>query len=144
MFFHNFFFFILIKSDKHVDTTDLFNKWFVLGLRNLNPFNKHVGLVLTLIAKYSRVYTIQTQYANTNYQFKPNTQTQFIIPSVNAHIAQSQDHLTWSHLIGPSLMSSIIAFVQDLFSGWEPSMIIMSLISMTHPLYGHFGKAILH
>ena len=34
------FFFILIKSDKQVDTTDPFNKWVMLGLRNLDPFNK--------------------------------------------------------------------------------------------------------
>ena len=39
-----FYFFILIKFDKQVDLTDLFNKWFMLGLRNSNPFNKHVRL----------------------------------------------------------------------------------------------------
>ena len=42
------YFFILIKSDKQVDTTDLFNKWVVLGLMNLAPFNNHVWLVLTI------------------------------------------------------------------------------------------------
>ena len=47
------FFFILIKYDKQVDITDPFNKWVVLGLRNLDPFNKQVGLVLTYIVKYS-------------------------------------------------------------------------------------------
>ena len=57
LFFHNFFFFILIKYNKQVDTTDPFNKWIVLGLRNLDPFNKHVGLVLTYIVEYSRVDT---------------------------------------------------------------------------------------
>ena len=30
-----------------------FNKWVVLGLRNLDPFNKHVGLILTYIVEYS-------------------------------------------------------------------------------------------
>ena len=39
-----FYFFILIKFDKQVDMTDLFNKWFMLGLRNSNIFNKHVRL----------------------------------------------------------------------------------------------------
>ena len=46
------FFFILIKSDKQVDTIDPFNKWVILGLRNLDPFNKHAGLVLTHIVRY--------------------------------------------------------------------------------------------
>ena len=32
---------------------DLFNKWVVLGLRNLDSFNKHIGLVLTYIVEYS-------------------------------------------------------------------------------------------
>ena len=41
------FFSILIKSDKQVDTIDLFNKCVVLGLRN-----KYVGLVLTYIVRY--------------------------------------------------------------------------------------------
>ena len=48
-----FIFFILIKFDKQVDTTNPFNKWVVLGLRNLDSFNKHVGLVLTYIVEYS-------------------------------------------------------------------------------------------
>ena len=47
------FFFIFIKSNKQVDTTDLFNKWVGLGLRNLDPFNKYVGLVLTNVVEYS-------------------------------------------------------------------------------------------
>ena len=46
-------FFILIKSDKQVDTTDPFNKWVILELRNLDLFNKHVRLVLTYIIGYS-------------------------------------------------------------------------------------------
>ena len=33
--------------------TDFFNKYVVLGLRNLDPFNKHVGLVLTQIVRFS-------------------------------------------------------------------------------------------
>ena len=33
--------------------TDLFNKWVVLGLRNPDTFNKHVGLGLTHIVEYS-------------------------------------------------------------------------------------------
>ena len=32
--------------------TNPFNKWVMLGLRNLNSFNEHVGLVLTHIAGY--------------------------------------------------------------------------------------------
>jgi len=48
-----FFWVILIKSNKQVDTTDSFNKWVVLGLRNLDSFNKHVGLKLTYIVEYS-------------------------------------------------------------------------------------------
>ena len=48
-----FFFFILIKYNKQVDTSDPFNKWVKLGLRNLDPFNKHVGLVLTYVIEYS-------------------------------------------------------------------------------------------
>ena len=47
------FFFILIKSNKQVDTTDPFNKWVGLGLRNLDPFNKHVGLVLIYVIESS-------------------------------------------------------------------------------------------
>ena len=46
-------FFFFIKSNKQVDTIGLFNKWVVLGLRNLDPFNKHVGLMLTHIIGYS-------------------------------------------------------------------------------------------
>ena len=53
LFFHNFFFFILIKSNKQVNTIDPFNKWVGLGLRNFDPFNKHVGLVLTYVVEYS-------------------------------------------------------------------------------------------
>ena len=66
LFFHKFFFLILIKSDKQVNTIDAFNKWVVLGLRNFDPFNKHVGLVLTYIVEYSWVDTTRTQQANTN------------------------------------------------------------------------------
>ena len=47
------FFFILIKSNKQVNTTNPFNKWVMLGLRNLNPFKKHIGLVLTHIVGYA-------------------------------------------------------------------------------------------
>ena len=50
---NNFFFFVFIKFDKQVDMIDPFNKWVVLELKNLNPFNKHVGLVLTYIVGYS-------------------------------------------------------------------------------------------
>ena len=32
--------------------TDSFNKWVMLGLRNLNPFNKYVGLVLIRIVEF--------------------------------------------------------------------------------------------
>ena len=53
LFFHKYFFSILIKSNKQVDTTDLYNKWVMLGLRNLDLFNKHVGLTLTYIIEYS-------------------------------------------------------------------------------------------
>ena len=65
LFFH-YFFFILIKSNKQVDTTDLFNKWVELGFRNLDPFNKHVGLVLTYVVEYSWLDTTQTWHANMN------------------------------------------------------------------------------
>ena len=51
-FFFVIYFFILIKSDKQVYTIDQFNKWVVLRLRNLDPFNKHVGLVLIYIIGY--------------------------------------------------------------------------------------------
>ena len=66
LFFHNFFFFILIKSNKQVDTIDPFNKWVMLGLRNLELFNKHVGLVLTYIVGYSWVNMTWTRHTNTN------------------------------------------------------------------------------
>ena len=66
LFFHNFFFLILIKFNKQIDTTDPFYKWVMLGLVNLNPFNKHVRLVLTYIVGYSWVNTIRTRYVNTN------------------------------------------------------------------------------
>ena len=33
--------------------TNPFNKWAGLGLMNLDPFNKHVGLVLTYVVEYS-------------------------------------------------------------------------------------------
>ena len=66
LFFHNFFFFILIKSDKQADMIESFNKWVVLGLRNLDLFNKHVGLVLTYIVEYSRVDMTRTRHVNTN------------------------------------------------------------------------------
>ena len=46
-------FFILIKSNKQIDMTDPFNKWVGLGLKNLDLFNKHVGLVLTYVVEYS-------------------------------------------------------------------------------------------
>ena len=36
----------MIKSNKQVDTTDPFNKWVMLWLRNLDPFNKHVSWIL--------------------------------------------------------------------------------------------------
>ena len=71
--FHNlvlkfvYFCFVSIKSDKRVDTTNSFNKQVVLGLRNLNPFNKRVGLVLTHIVEYSLVDTTRIQHTNTNY-----------------------------------------------------------------------------
>ena len=61
-----FVFFIMIKYDKQVDITDPINKWVVLGLRNLDPFNKHVMLVLTYIVGYSWVDTIWTRHVNTN------------------------------------------------------------------------------
>ena len=51
------FFFFLIKSEKQINTIVLFNKWVVLGLKNLNSFNKHVGLVLTHIVGYLWVDT---------------------------------------------------------------------------------------
>ena len=60
------FFFILIKSNKQVDTTNPFNKWVRLGLRNFDPFNKHVRLVLTYVVEYSWLNTTRTRHANTN------------------------------------------------------------------------------
>ena len=42
------FFFILIKSNKQINTTNLFNKRVVLGLRNIDPYNKNIGLVFNL------------------------------------------------------------------------------------------------
>ena len=60
-------FFILIKSNKQVDITDSFNKCVMLGLKNFDPFNKYVKLVLTYIVEYSWVDTTQTWHANTNY-----------------------------------------------------------------------------
>ena len=47
-----FFFLALIKSNKQVNTTDLFNKQIVLELRNLNLFNKNVELVSIHTVKY--------------------------------------------------------------------------------------------
>jgi len=47
-----FFLFVLIKFDKQVNIIDSFNKWVVLELRNFDPFNKYVGLVLTHIVRY--------------------------------------------------------------------------------------------
>ena len=41
----------MIKFDKKVDTIDSFNKWVVLDLRNLDPFNKHIELGLTHMVK---------------------------------------------------------------------------------------------
>ena len=65
LFVFSYFFLILIKSDKQVDTTDPFkwvvlelknldpfNKWVVLRLKNLDLFNKYVGLMLTHIVRY--------------------------------------------------------------------------------------------
>ena len=49
----NIFFFILIKFNRQVDMIDFFNEWVVLELRNLDLFNKQVGLVLTYIVGYS-------------------------------------------------------------------------------------------
>ena len=54
-----FYFFILIKFDKQVDLTDLFNKWFMLGLRNSNPFNKHVRL-----NGWCTIYPSNSRYLN--------------------------------------------------------------------------------
>ena len=53
LFIFAFFFLILVKFDKQVDTTDPFNKWVMLGLINLDLFNKYIELVLTHIIEYS-------------------------------------------------------------------------------------------
>ena len=66
LFFRNFFFSILIKSDKHDDLTSSFNKWVVLELRNLNSFNKHIGLVLTHIVRHSWVDMTRSWHVNMN------------------------------------------------------------------------------
>ena len=65
-FFFIIFFFILIKSNKQINTTDPFNKWVGLGLKNLNLFNKHVGLVLTYVVEYLWLDTTRTRHANMN------------------------------------------------------------------------------
>ena len=44
---------IICDAVTQVDTIDLFDKWVVLGLRNFDTFNKHVGLVLTHLVRYS-------------------------------------------------------------------------------------------
>ena len=62
-----YFCFVLIKSDTWVDMTNPFNKQVMLELRNLDPFNKRVSLVLTYIVEYSLVDTTQIRHANTNY-----------------------------------------------------------------------------
>ena len=66
LFIFAFFFLILVKFDKQVDTTDPFNKWVMLGLINLDLFNKYDKLVLTYIVEYLWVNTTWTQYVNTN------------------------------------------------------------------------------
>ena len=48
-----FFLFTLIKSIKWVDTTDPFNKYVMLGLKNHYSFNKQVELRSTYLIKYS-------------------------------------------------------------------------------------------
>ena len=53
LFFIYIYIYFLIKYDKQVHMTNSFNKWIILGLRNFEPFNKLVGLVLTHIVKYS-------------------------------------------------------------------------------------------
>ena len=71
--FHNlvlkfvYFCFVSIKSDKWVNTTNSFNKQVVLRLRNLDPFNKRVSLMLTHIVEYLLVDTTRIRHANTNY-----------------------------------------------------------------------------
>ena len=44
---------IIYDAVTQVDTIDLFDKWVVLELRNLDPFNKHVGLILIHLVRYS-------------------------------------------------------------------------------------------
>ena len=46
-----------MKFDKWVNMIDPFNKQVVLGLRNLDIFNKHVRLILIYIVVYSLVDT---------------------------------------------------------------------------------------
>ena len=70
LFVFSYFFLILIKSDKQVDTTDPF-KWVVLELKNLDPFNKYVGLVLTYIVEYLWVDITRTRHVNTNCHSYP-------------------------------------------------------------------------
>ena len=45
--------YIFFIGNKRVNMTDPFNKQVILGLRNPDPFNKRVGLVLTYIVEYS-------------------------------------------------------------------------------------------
>ena len=61
-----YFFFILIKFNRQVDMIDFFNEWVVLELRNLDLFNKQVGLVLTYIVGYSWIAMTRIWYANKN------------------------------------------------------------------------------
>ena len=44
-------YFTLVTSDKWIDTTDSFNKQFILGLRNHDLFNKLVVFVSTYVVK---------------------------------------------------------------------------------------------
>ena len=60
----------MIKSDKQVDTTNPFNKWIMLRLRNPNPFNKYVGLELTHIVEYSWVDTTRIAISSHNTSSK--------------------------------------------------------------------------
>ena len=64
-------FFALRKYNKWVDTTDSFSKQVVLGLRNLDLFNKYVWLGLTHIVKYSLIDTtsdMRTWIATPNHK----------------------------------------------------------------------------
>ena len=45
--------FTLATSDKWIVTIDSFNKQFILGLKNHDPFNKLVVFVSTYVFKYS-------------------------------------------------------------------------------------------